>query len=178
MGMSNDQTYIQKEYIDAKDKFENDRYLLLDKINTLETQCNKDQITEQTLTKQLSLKQEMFMFLEEQLDAMRVSHHQKEQECNSLTQNEFVAKQTIKNLKAEQSILNQKVLKLQNDEMEIAAKNIENTKLLERDNIKLQNENAILLSDLNQMRDELEIYRAQKAMIAKKKKKKVSTKKG
>merc|ERR1712190_665874 len=67
--MKNDQTYIQREYIDAKDKFQNDRYILIDKINKLETENNQKQITEQPLTKQLALKTEMCMLLEEKLDA-------------------------------------------------------------------------------------------------------------
>merc|ERR1712228_314712 len=175
--INNDQTYIQREYIDAKDKFENDRYVLIDKINKLETENNKYQISEQTLTKQLSLKQDMCMLLEEQLDAMRKSNHQKEQEHNKLAQNEFISRQTIKNLKSEQTILNEKVQKLQNDEIEATQQNITKIKELEMDKINLQNENSVLLSDLNQMRDELEIYRAQKALIEKKKKKKISTKK-
>merc|ERR1712228_476929 len=175
--INNDQTYIQREYIDAKDKFENDRYVLIDKINKLETENNKYQISEQTLTKQLSLKQDMCMLLEEQMGAMRKSNHQKEQEHNKLAQNEFISRQTIKNLKSEQTILNEEVQKLQNDEIEATQQNITKIKELEMDKINLQNENSVLLSDLNQMRDELEIYRAQKALIEKKKKKKISTKK-
>jgi len=175
--MNNDQTYIQREYIDAKDKFENDRYVLIDKINNLEIENNKYQITEQSLTKQLNLKTEMCMFLEEQLDAHKKSHHQKEQEVNKYKQEEFISRQTIKNLQNEQTILNKKLQKLQTDEEEASKKHIASIKVLEMEKMKLQNENSILLSDYNQMKDELEIYRAQKAMIGNKKKKKKKNKK-
>merc|ERR1712039_14879 len=170
--INNDQTYIQREYMDAKDKFENDRYVLIDKINHLEIENNKYQITEQSLTKQLNLKTEMCMFLEEQLDAYKKSLHQKEQEVSKYKQEEFISRQTIKNLQNEQIILSKKLQKLQADEEESSKKHIASIKVLEMEKMKLQNENSILLSGYNQMKDELEIYRAQKAMISNKKKKK------
>merc|ERR1711933_343275 len=170
--MENDQTYIQREYIDAKDKFQNDRYILIDKINKLETENNQKQITEQTLTKQLALKTEMCMLLEEKLDAMRKSTHQREAEHNKQSQELFVVRQTIKNLKMENELMKNKISQLQDEGMNAAQNNMQRIKMLEMDKLNLQNEHSVLLSDFKQMKDELEIYRAQKAMITKKKKKK------
>merc|ERR1711933_297540 len=62
--------------------------------------------------------------------------------------------------------------KLQDEGMNAAQNNMQRIKMLEMDKLNLQNEHSVLLSDFNQMKDELEIYRAQKAMISKKKKKK------
>jgi len=170
--ISTDQTYIQREFIDSKEKFENDRFVLIDKINKLEIENNKYQISEQSLTKQLSLKTEMCMFLEEQMDAHKKTHHEKEQECNKLIQQEFISRQTINNLQSDVRIAKTKVEKLQSDAQETAQSNMQIIKLQNEKLMKLQDENAILLSDFNQMKDELEIYRAQKAMVGKKKKKK------
>merc|ERR1711933_683507 len=62
--------------------------------------------------------------------------------------------------------------KLQDEGMNAAQNNMQRIKMLEMDKLNLQNEHSVLLSDFKQMKDELEIYRAQKAMITKKKKKK------
>merc|ERR1712129_472484 len=110
---------------------------------------------------------------EEQMDAHKKTHHEKEQECNQLIQQEFISRQTINNLQSDVRITKMKVEKLRLDSHETAQSNMQIIKLQNEKLMKLQDENAILLSDFNQMKDELEIYRAQKAMIGKKKKKKV-----
>lgn len=113
--MTTDQTYIKKEFIDAREKFENDRYVLIDKINNLEIENNKFRISEQELKKELLLKQSTNVNLEDNLSKLKKEIIENKQEINKFKSNLFTLKQEITNLKQENKIKTEKILKYENE---------------------------------------------------------------
>jgi len=170
--LSSDQTYIQQEYIDAKDKFENDRYVLLDRINKLETEHSKYKLDNASFKKQLSLKQEMCINLEEQLEKLRNEIFLQKQENGRLTTKNFLINQKIENLQQELLVNQYNLKKIINDNKLNDKNNLKQFQEFSTEINQLKNENAVLIQQNETLKDEIELFK-----IKKNNKKKLSSKK-
>eukprot|EP01083_Nonionella_stella_P275612 936175_1 len=174
--ISTDQTYIQQEYIDAKDRMENERYVLKDKINVLTTQTQTQSLHIQSLTNQIEAKQHTTNKLQQDLYKMQ-------SEMNQIKSIQFHQSQQIKNLKQELQRKNDKIGKVEQSLHANHERNLQQINQMQAfsaQKLSFQNANTALLQQIEQLKDQIKILKVKKSKAkskSKKSKKKKTTSK-
>ena len=176
--ITTDQCYVQQEYIDAKDKFENDRYVLVDKINRLETDNAKFKMDVDSLSKRLSLQTDITSNLEKTIENLKQQLLRQTSENNKMKSSQFGQDQDIANLRNELTLAKARIVKYEADSKANDERNVQQLKQHSSEKRELQNENATLQLEVNSLKDEIDLFKIkyEHNIGAKAKKKKKSKK--
>eukprot|EP00484_Ammonia_sp_Unknown_P021825 CAMPEP_0197029668 /NCGR_PEP_ID=MMETSP1384-20130603/9064_1 /TAXON_ID=29189 /ORGANISM="Ammonia sp." /LENGTH=1397 /DNA_ID=CAMNT_0042458879 /DNA_START=248 /DNA_END=4441 /DNA_ORIENTATION=- len=174
--ISSDQTYIQKEYIDAKESFENDRFILMDKITKLEVEQSELMLQTQSLSNQLKMKQEEEARLSETVERLQKELLLQKQENNKSKQSLFECEQSINKLKQEIALKDSKVSTYEASLKENENKLLQTVQQFSDEKNALQSENKSLKLKIDELNDEIQLLSANKKSKAKSKAKSKSKK--